>query len=89
MQIFSLHWELQNISVFMCLRSPLGFTDIKKPNICIIQCKLMICFSILNFVPKQVHRLSVRPSLCTSIMFPVNVAPPKPLDVAISNFVAA
>ena len=33
MLIFSLHWTMQNISVLMSPRSPLGFTDIKKPNV--------------------------------------------------------
>ena len=32
-QIFSLHWMMQNISVLMSPRSPSGFTDIKKPNV--------------------------------------------------------
>ena len=39
----------------------------------------------INVVPKSVHRSSVRPS----VTFLVNVSPPKPLDVATSNFVAA
>ena len=33
MQIFSLHWMMQNISVLMSPRSSSGFTDIKKPNV--------------------------------------------------------
>ena len=33
MQIFSLHWMMQNISILMSPRSPSGFTDIKKPNV--------------------------------------------------------
>ena len=32
-QIFILHWMMQNISVLMSPRSPSGFTDIKKPNV--------------------------------------------------------
>ena len=32
-QIFSLHWMMQNISILMSPRSPSGFTDIKKPNV--------------------------------------------------------
>ena len=33
MQIFSLHWMMQNISFLMFSRSPSCFTDIKKPNV--------------------------------------------------------
>ena len=33
MQIFSLHWMMQTISVLMSPRSASGFTDIKKPNV--------------------------------------------------------
>ena len=34
MQIFSLHWMMQNIRLFnVCEAFPSGFTDIKKPNI--------------------------------------------------------
>ena len=41
----------------------------------------------INFVSKSVRRPSVRPSVRTSVMFLVNVSPPKPLEVATSNFV--
>ena len=53
----------------------------------------------INFVSKSVRRpsvrLSVRPSVCPSVRpcvrpsvtFLVNVSPPKPLEVATSNFV--
>ena len=37
----------------------------------------------INFVSKSVRRPSVRPS----VTFLVNVSPPKPLEVATSNFV--
>ena len=33
MQILSLHWMMQNISILMSPRSPSGSTDIKKPNV--------------------------------------------------------
>ena len=42
----------------------------------------------INFVPKSVRRPSVRPCVCASVMFLVNVSPPKRLDLATSNFVA-
>ena len=48
-----------------------------------------------NLVPKPVHHLSVRVyvRMCVcvwlSIMFLVNASPPKPLDVATSNFADA
>ena len=32
MQILSLHWIMQYTSFLMSLRSPSGFTNIKKPN---------------------------------------------------------
>ena len=45
----------------------------------------------INFVSKSVRRPSIRPSVrpCVrpSVTFLVNVSPPKPLEVAISNFV--
>ena len=45
----------------------------------------------INFVSKSVRRPSVRPSVrpCVrpSVTFLVNVSPPKPLEVATSNFV--
>ena len=37
----------------------------------------------INFVSKSVRR----PSVCPSVTFLVNVSPPKPLEVATSNFV--
>ena len=37
----------------------------------------------INFVSKSVRR----PSVCASVTFLVNVPPPKPLEVATSNFV--
>ena len=47
----------------------------------------------INFVPKSVRRLSVRPSVRASVRpsvtFLVIVSSPKPLDVATSNFVDA
>ena len=33
MQIFSLHWIMQNLSFLISLRSPFDLTDIKKPNV--------------------------------------------------------
>ena len=45
----------------------------------------------INFVPKSVRRpsvrASVRPCVCASVTFLVIVSPPKPLEVATSNFV--
>ena len=45
----------------------------------------------INFVSKSVRRpsvcLSVRPCVRPSVTFLVNVSPPKPLEVATSNFV--
>ena len=45
----------------------------------------------INFVPKAVRRpsvrLSVRLCVCASVTFLVIVSPPKPLEVATSNFV--
>ena len=35
----------------------------------------------------SVARPSVRPCVCSSVTFLVNVSPPKPLEVATSNFV--
>ena len=32
-QIFSLHWTMQNISFLLYPKSPLGAKDIKKPNV--------------------------------------------------------
>ena len=47
----------------------------------------------INFVPKSVRRQSVRPSVRLSVRpsvtFLVIVSPPKPSDVATSNFVDA
>ena len=43
----------------------------------------------INFVSKSARRPSIPPSsVRASIKFLVNVSPPKPLDVATSNFVA-
>ena len=41
----------------------------------------------INFVSKSVRRPSVRPCVRPSVTFLVNVSPPKPLEVATSNFV--
>ena len=45
----------------------------------------------INFVSKSVRRpsvrLSARPCVRLSVTFLVNVSPPKPLEVATSNFV--
>ena len=41
----------------------------------------------INFVSKSVRLPSVRPSVRPSVTFLVNVSPPKPLEVATSNFV--
>ena len=41
----------------------------------------------INFVPKSVRRPSVCPCVCASVTFLVIVSPPKPLEVATSNFV--
>ena len=41
----------------------------------------------INFVSKSVRRPSARPCVHPSVTFLVNVSPPKPLEVATSNFV--
>ena len=46
MQIFSLHWMMQNIRLFNVCEASQTF---KSLMFCIIQCKLKICISILNY----------------------------------------
>ena len=41
----------------------------------------------INFMSKSVRRPSVRAYVRPSVTFLVNVSPPKPLEVATSNFV--
>ena len=62
----------------------------------LIHCLLYPLFSLekkgyINFVSKSVRRPSVcpsvRPCVRPSVTFLVNVSPPKPLEVATSNFV--
>ena len=45
-QIFSMHWMMQNISVLISPRSP--NTDIKKPNVFHHLVQAKICISILK-----------------------------------------
>ena len=63
------------------------FFSLEKKDIVIIPAFFFRKKGYINFVSKSVRRPSVRPSVRTSVTFLVNVSPPKPLEVATSNFV--
>ena len=56
---------------------------IERVNLCFLCPLFSLEKGYINFVSKSVRR----PCVCTSVTLLVNVSPPKPLEVATSNFV--